>query len=124
MTAALFTGLLTVLEGMLCIVWGRLVLHLHMEQLRTLTLLMLVFTSQLNVLMVRERRSMWASQPGRALSVSAALVTIAYVALGISGYLVPALPLAVILEMLAFLACCTALIDIPKRFIWVITAWA
>ncbi len=115
MSAALVVGVLLIAEGLATIWWGTHTLHLDIDHLRTLVLLMLVFTSQLNVLMVRERRSLWASVPGKALIVSSLAVTVAYIALGVSGLLIPALPLANVLEMLAFLVVCTALFDYPKR---------
>ena len=118
MSAALVVGVLLIGEGLATIWWGIHMLHLDIDHLRTLVLLMLVFTSQLNVLMVRERRSLWASRPGTALIVSSLSVTVLYIALGISGILIPAIPLVNILEMLAFLIVCTILFDFPKRAVF------
>ena len=46
---------------------GRDLLHLPLAQLQTLIFVMLVFTGQGNVYLVRERRHFWRSRPSRWL---------------------------------------------------------
>ena len=57
-------GVFFILEGWLTILTGRNLFHLNGEGLRTFVLLMLVFTSQFRIYLVRERRHFWDSRPG------------------------------------------------------------
>ncbi|HUI90295.1 MAG TPA: plasma-membrane proton-efflux P-type ATPase [Anaerolineales bacterium] len=65
---------------------GRDIYHLGLQQLQTLIFVMLVFTGQANVYLVRERHSFWRSRPSTTLLLSTlgdAIVVIALAALGI-----------------------------------------
>lgn len=59
---------------------GRDLLHLRLPELQTLIFVMLVFTGQGNVYLVRERRHFWRSRPSRWLMLSS-IVDIAVVSL-------------------------------------------
>ncbi len=62
--ASLIIGLFLVLEGVVGAYVGMTYFHLDLPQLQTLVLVLLVFTSQFRVLIVRERKHFWSSMPG------------------------------------------------------------
>ena len=86
---------------------GRGVLHLPLGQLQTLVFLMLVFSGQGAVYLVRERYHFWHSRPSRWLLLSSALDIAAVSVLATQGILMaaisPALVGALLLLVLAFL---------------------
>lgn len=114
--ASLVIGLLLVLESALGVYVGVAYFHLDLPQLQTLVLVLLVFTSQMRVLIVRERKHFWSSVPGRELLVSSIATTAAFVALGTFGLIIPPIPFYQVLLMLGFALVFTALLDIPKYF--------
>ncbi len=114
--ASLIVGALLVVEGIIAVVWGANYLHLSFAHLRTLVMLMLVFTSQFRVLVVRERSFFWNSVPGKALIASSVGATIAFVLLGVYGGIVPSLKLIQVLAVLAFSAIFTLMMDFPKYY--------
>jgi H+-transporting ATPase len=69
LTGGALAGLILVLSFSVFFA-GRDLLHLPLPQLQTLVFLMLVFTGQGNVYLVRERRHFWNSRPSRWLVVS------------------------------------------------------
>ncbi|HUW00496.1 MAG TPA: plasma-membrane proton-efflux P-type ATPase [Gallionella sp.] len=72
---------------------GRDWLHLPLGQLQTLIFVMLVFTGQGNVYLVRERSHFWKSTPSRWLLLASLLDIIAVVVLSTQGILMAAIPL-------------------------------
>ncbi len=114
--ASFVVGALFVVEGIIAVLAGRDLFHLNLPQLRTFVMLMLVFTSQFRVLIVRERRFFWNSIPGNALIASTVATTFAFALLGIYGGIVPAITLEQVLAILAFSAVFTLAIDIPKYY--------
>ncbi|MGA7594414.1 MAG: plasma-membrane proton-efflux P-type ATPase [Gallionella sp.] len=72
---------------------GRDWFHLPQGQLQTLIFVMLVFTGQGNVYLVRERSHFWKSAPSRWLLLASLLDVIAVVALSTRGILMAAIPL-------------------------------
>lgn len=69
LTAGTLAGLVLILSFTVFFV-GRDILHLPLPQLQTLVFLMLVFTGQGNVYLVRERNRLWRSLPSRWLVFS------------------------------------------------------
>ncbi|MGC8490631.1 MAG: plasma-membrane proton-efflux P-type ATPase [Syntrophobacteraceae bacterium] len=114
--ASFVVGALLVVEGVLAMVGGRDLFQLSFPRLQTFIMLMLVFTSQFRVLIVRERRFFWNSMPGKALIASTICAILAFVLLGIFGVIVPALTPEEVLAVLAFSAVFTLAIDVPKYF--------
>lgn len=114
--ASFVVGALLVLEGVLAMYGGRDLFHLGFHRLQTFIMLMLVFTSQFRVLIVRERGFFWNSIPGKALIASTVCATLAFVLLGIFGIIVPAITPEQVLTVLAFSAVFTLAIDVPKYF--------
>jgi H+-transporting ATPase len=66
---------------------GRNILHLPIRQLQTLVFLMLVFTGQGNVYLVRERNRFWHSLPSRWLMMSSAADIVVVSLMATSGIL-------------------------------------
>ncbi len=114
--ASLVVGALLVIEGILAVWAGAKIFHLEFVQLQTFVMLMLVFTSQFRVIIVRERRFFWDSLPGKALMASTVLATIAFVFLGIYGIIVPALTSYQVLAVLGFSIVFTLAMDLPKYY--------
>lgn len=72
---------------------GRNLLHLPLGQLQTLSFITLVFTAQGMIYLVRERRHVWASQPGRWMMLASALAVLVVILLAFFGILMQAIPL-------------------------------
>jgi len=70
-TAGTLAGLILILSFAVFFA-GRDILHLPIRQLQTLVFLLLVFTGQGNVYLVRERKRFWHSLPSRWLLLSSA----------------------------------------------------
>jgi len=85
-TAGTLAGLVLVLSFTVFFV-GRDVLHLQIRQLQTLVFLMLVFTGQGNVYLVRERDRFWHSLPSRWLILSSAADVVAVSLMATTGVL-------------------------------------
>ncbi|MCL5034470.1 MAG: plasma-membrane proton-efflux P-type ATPase, partial [Bacteroidetes bacterium] len=114
--ASLVVGALLVIEGIVALIWGHDYFHLDFVQLQTFVMLMLIFTSQFRVLIVRERNYFWKSLPGKALMTSTLGATIAAALLGVYGVIVPALSLSAVLAVLVFSVIFTLLMDFPKHY--------
>ncbi|MCL4509507.1 MAG: plasma-membrane proton-efflux P-type ATPase [Bacteroidetes bacterium] len=114
--ASLIIGALLVVEGVIAIIGGVSYFHLSFPKLQTFIMLMLVFTSQFRVLIVRERNFFWSSFPGKALLASSSGSIIAFILLGVYGIFMPALTLQQVMAALGFSAVFTLAIDIPKYY--------
>jgi len=100
---------------------GRDFLRLPLPQLQTLIFVMLVFTGQSNVYLVRERNHLWRSRPSRWLMLSTVMDLIVVSLLAAQGVLMAAIPWrligALFLLVCAFaLAADAAKIRIFRRF--------
>jgi H+-transporting ATPase len=114
--AALIVGALLVVGGVIAIIGGADYFHLGLLQLQTFIMLMLIFNSQFQVLIVRERNFFWSSRPGKALLASSTGALILFTWLGIYGRIVPPLTAPEVLVVLSFSAVYTLLMDFPKYF--------
>jgi H+-transporting ATPase len=112
--ASLGIGLLLVGEGAITLLIGKNYFHLGWEELRTFTMLMLIFTSQFRVYIVRERKYFWSSKPGRELLITTIAAIIAFALLGMYGLIIVPVTLHQVLFILGFSALFTFAIDIPK----------
>ena len=93
---------------------GRDVYRLDLPQLQTLVFLILVFSGQATVYLVRERRHFWESLPGHWLLVSSIADVIVVSLLATCGVLMaPVSPLAV-LALLALVGVYSLLLDFLK----------
>lgn len=114
--ASLILGVLLIIEGGLTLIWGNNYLLLSFQQLQTFVLLMLVFSSQFRIMIVRERKFFWNSFPGKALLSATASTTIAFVFIGVCGVIVSPVTIGQALAVLAFSGIFTLAIDVPKYY--------
>ncbi len=113
--ASLIVGAMVVGGGTIALFIGSHYFHLEWEQLRTFIMLMLIFTSQFNVYIVRERKYFWSSRPGRELVFATAGALIVFSLLGVYGLIVTPITLYQVLFILGFSALFTFAIDYPKH---------
>jgi H+-transporting ATPase len=116
--ASLIIGALLIVEGAIAVFIGIDYFILGWKELQTFVMLMLVFTSQFRVLVVRERRHFWSSWPGRELFVSAIATVGGFALLGAYGIIVPPLTPYQVLFILEFSALFTLSVDFPKYYIF------
>jgi H+-transporting ATPase len=90
---------------------GRDVLHLPIRQLQTLVFLMLVFTGQGNVYLVRERNRLWHSRPSRSLILSSAADLVVVSLMATSGILMAPISWSLVASLLAIVLMFLFLID-------------
>ena len=112
--ASLVVGALLVVEGAVALFVGTHYFHLQLEQLRTFTVLTLIFTSQFRVYIVRERNYFWSSRPGRELVLATIGAIVAFAILGVYGLIITPLTPYQVLFTLGFSALFTLAIDFPK----------
>ncbi|HMK83105.1 MAG TPA: plasma-membrane proton-efflux P-type ATPase [Candidatus Bathyarchaeia archaeon] len=116
--ASLAIGVFLIVEGAIGILLGVNYFHLSWIELRTFALLILVFTSQFRVLIVRERNHFWSSRPGRALITSTSTALFVFVVLGVYGFIIPSIPLIAVVAAFLFSLLFTLGLDFPKYFIF------
>jgi H+-transporting ATPase len=75
--------------------------HLPLAQMQTLMFVMLVFTGQVNVYLVRERRHFWNSLPSRWMILGTAADVVVVSILAVQGIFMAAIPLSLVLLVLA-----------------------
>jgi H+-transporting ATPase len=112
--ASLVVGALLVVEGAVALFIGNHYFHLALEQLRTFTVLTLIFTSQFRVYIVRERNYFWSSRPGRELILATIGALVTFALLGVCGIIITPLTPYQVLFALGFSALFTVAIDFPK----------
>ena len=112
--ASLIIGAMVLGGGTIALFLGTHYFHLQSGQLQTFMLLMLVFTSQFNVYIVRERKFFWSSRPGRELMFSTAGALVVFSLLGVFGLIITPIAAHQVLFILGFSAGFTFAIDYPK----------
>ena len=93
---------------------GRFVLDFDIATLRTLAVITLVFSGQAVFYVVRERRRMWASRPGRWLIVSSIVDLSTFSILALHGTFMAPLPGSVLLATLGAAVLLALLLDTAK----------
>jgi H+-transporting ATPase len=109
-TAGTLAGLVLMLSFTVFFV-GRDVLHLPIRQLQTLVFLMLVFTGQGNVYLVRERNRFWHSLPSRWLILSSAADVVVVSLMATSGILMAPISWSLVASLLAIVLVFLFVID-------------
>jgi len=107
-------SLLMLILSFAVFIFGSRVLHLPLAELQTLTFLILVFTGQGNVYLIRERKHLWHSCPGHWLIWSSILDIIAVSALAIFGILMTAVSPSLVLALVLIVAVYVVIIDFIK----------
>jgi len=116
--ASLVIGLLLVAGGVVAVLAGTEYFGLKWRELQSYVMLMLVFTSQFRIYIVRERRHFWSSRPGRELLITSTATIIGFALLGVYGIVVPQLTVYEVLFILAFSAALTLSLDLPKYYVF------
>ena len=93
---------------------ARDLLHLPLPQLQTLIFVMLVFTGQGMVYLVRERRHFWLSLPGSWLLLSTFLDMILVTFFATQGILMAPIPSALVAGLLALVVGFLIAVDFLK----------
>jgi H+-transporting ATPase len=117
LTGGALAGLILVLSFSVFFA-GRDLLHLPLPQLQTLVFLMLVFTGQGNVYLVRERRHFWNSRPSRWLIVSSCADIAVVSWLASKGILMAAISPVLILGLLVVVLVFLVLVDFFKVWLF------
>ena len=114
MTAALGLAipLIVLLFGLFW--FGSIELGLNLGQLQTMLFLALVFSGQGTVYLVRERRHMWASTPGKWMMLASILDFILVGFLAIQGILMTAISFGLVLSTLAVILVFLVVLDFWK----------
>ena len=112
-TSGILAGLVLVLSFSVFFA-GRDWLHLPLNQLQTLIFVMLVFTGQGNVYLVRERSHFWKSTPSRWLLLASLLDIIAVVVLSTQGILMSAIPLWLVSGLMILVLAYLVVLDFIK----------
>jgi H+-transporting ATPase len=89
-------------------------LHLPLAQLQTLAFLLLVFSGQGLVYLLRTEGYLWASRPGRWLMIASAADIAVVFLLAQCGVLMAPLPAAVIVALLGIVAVFLLALDVLK----------
>ena len=92
--------------------------HLPIAQMQTLMFVMLVFTGQVNVYLVRERRHFWCSAPSRWMLLGTIMDVIIISLLATQGWLMAAIPLYLVMLTLLVTIAFLALVDSLKILIF------
>jgi H+-transporting ATPase len=116
--ASLALGLLMVAEGAIAVLIGIDYFHLGLAELQSLVMLMLVFTSQFRVYIVRERRRWWSSWPGKELLIVSIATICGFMLLGVYGLIIPPIAFHQVLFILVFSALFTLSVDLPKYYVF------
>jgi H+-transporting ATPase len=111
---ALPLALLTVLLSFAVLFAGRNLLHLALPQLQTLVFLLLVFSGQGTVYLVRERHHLWHSRPSRWLLLSSSADIAVVTLLAARGILMAPLSLQVVAGLLAVVGLYLVAVDFFK----------
>ena len=115
--AAFILGLSKLLFSTAVLAWGKYHLGLPSAQLQTLAFATLVIGAQAVLYVVRERRALWASPPGKWV-IAASIADIAIVcALALSGTLMAALPWGVLAAVLGAACVFALLLDQIKQIV-------
>lgn len=112
-TAGVLAGAVLALSFGLLFV-ARSVLHVSPGELQTLVFLMLVFSGQGVVYLVREHGHFWASRPSGSLIVASIADIVVVSGLAISGTLMTAVAPTLVAELLAVVVVYLALVDLVK----------
>jgi H+-transporting ATPase len=116
--ASLVIGVLLVVGGAVGVLVGIEYFGLKLAELQSYVMLMLVFTSQFRIYIVRERRHFWSSRPGRELLIASTATVIGFALLGVYGIIVPQLTIFEVLFILTFSAALTLGLDFPKYYVF------
>ena len=93
---------------------GRAVYHLDLGRLQTLVFVMLVFTGQANIYLVRERGPFWKSRPSEVLLLSTLGDVVVIVLLATAGILMEPIGLGMLAVMVGLILAYSVVLDFFK----------
>jgi H+-transporting ATPase len=93
-------------------------LHLSLSQMQTLMFVMLVFTGQVNVYLVRERHHFWKSIPSRWMLIGTVADIITVIILATQGFLMTPISFALVALTLIVTLLYLPLVDMLKTFVF------
>ncbi|OGT08615.1 MAG: plasma-membrane proton-efflux P-type ATPase [Gammaproteobacteria bacterium GWE2_37_16] len=111
------SGVLAVLMLLLAFAvffFSRNFLHLPLDQLQTITFLLLVFTGQGNIYLVRERKHIWHSMPGKWLLFSSLMDILIVSVLATQGILMTAISSLFVAALFSLVVFYLVIIDFIK----------
>jgi len=111
-------GVALLVEALLSIYLGLKLFAFEQDKMQSFILLLMVFTSQFRVLIVRERRPFWSSKPGRELMISVVGVILTFAILGVTGIIIAPIPASAVLFSLVYSAAFTFSLDPLKVLIF------
>ncbi len=111
-------GIWLVIAGVLALYIGRYIFNYSIKELQTFMLLILVYSSQFRILIIRERREFYRSRPGRELLLSTISMIIIFTILGTLGIVIKPIPITGVLLSLAYSALTVFAIDPLKVYIF------
>lgn len=114
--ASAMLGALLVIQGLIAIYVAINYFNMDLQGIRTFMVMLLVYTSQFRVLIVRERRHFWSSIPGRDLLITVAVTLTVFTLVGLFGIVMDPVPPAALAFLFVFSALFTMLMDIPKYY--------
>jgi len=88
--------------------------HLPLPEMQTLMFVMLVFTGQANVYLVRERHHFWHSFPSRWMIFGSVVDVVVVSILATQGILMTAIPLSLVVFTLVVVLLYLPVVDYPK----------
>jgi len=118
MISSFVIGVALLVEALLSIYLGLKLFAFEQDKMQSFILLLMVFTSQFRVLIVRERRPFWSSKPGRELMISVVGVILTFAILGVTGIIIAPIPASAVLFSLVYSAAFTFSLDPLKVLIF------
>ncbi len=112
--AGILLGIVDLLFCVACLATGKFLLGLDSGALRTLTVVILVFSGQAVFYVARERQHLWSSRPGRWLVASSVVDLTLVSLLAFYGILITPLPAAVLAGLFAAAVVFAFLLDAVK----------
>lgn len=113
-TVGICMGLFDLLFGIGSLTIGKVLLHLDIDALRTLAVVTLVFSGQAVLYVVRERRHLWSSWPGKWLMASSTADLAIVSILAVGGILMAPLPMAVVVGVFGAAVVLALVLDVAK----------
>ena len=109
---------LTLILSLSVLYYARVHLELSLPELQTLVFLLLAFTAQSNVYILRERSYFWHSLPSKWLLLSSVFAIATVIAMATSGILMAALPISLILKLLLLVVLYLFISDFAKVYLY------
>lgn len=118
MGAALVFAVLSLIFSFSVYWWMRSTQNMSQDQLQTVVFLLLVFTNQACIYVLRSDGCLWSFAPGRWMMLVSGMDLLLVSIMAISGWLMAALPASLVIGMLSACVVFALLLDQAKRFVF------